>query len=214
MAKGKQAVAAANRRLEAAQDHIDRLTEQLTEAKLRARQVEAQASQVPALKKRIAKLEEPDPVVTRIAEWWDTIEKDWLDINKELNRWKSIVADYILVDCQERGLTGVEYVEYLSRRYPDLFRPDGQQDAISKGAPWRRSKVERRLPEEAVRRLQMARGERHADVTDNAGLWLHIEEALAAGFTAGEAMTLLEDERMQETLNKARERIRKVKANA
>ncbi len=56
MARGKQAAKAANRRLEATQDHVDRLTDQLAEAKLRARQCEKAAGQVPGLLDEIARL--------------------------------------------------------------------------------------------------------------------------------------------------------------
>lgn len=56
MAKGKQAALAAQRRLEATQDHVDRLTDQLADAKLRARQFEKDAGKVPALLDEIARL--------------------------------------------------------------------------------------------------------------------------------------------------------------
>lgn len=56
MTKGKQAARAANRRLEATQDHVDRLTEQLTEAKMRARLVEGQAARLPAVEAELQKV--------------------------------------------------------------------------------------------------------------------------------------------------------------
>ena len=56
MAKGKQAALAAQRRLEATQDHVDRLTEQLADAKMRARLVEGQAARLPAVEAELQKI--------------------------------------------------------------------------------------------------------------------------------------------------------------
>lgn len=56
MARGKQAAKAANRRTEAAHDHIDRLTDQLVEAKARARRFEADASRLPAVEVELARV--------------------------------------------------------------------------------------------------------------------------------------------------------------
>lgn len=47
MAKGKQAVRAANRRVDAVNGHVDRLTDQLGEAKAKARQFEKDARRLP-----------------------------------------------------------------------------------------------------------------------------------------------------------------------
>lgn len=57
MAKGKHAAAAAIRRAEAAHEHIDRLTNQLAEAKMRARAIEAEANRVPSLVAEVARLQ-------------------------------------------------------------------------------------------------------------------------------------------------------------
>ena len=56
MARGKQAVAAARGRYESAVEHIDRLTTELADAKIRARLVEKQAARVPDLERRVAEL--------------------------------------------------------------------------------------------------------------------------------------------------------------
>ena len=53
MAKGKHAAASATRRLEAAHEHIDRLTEQLAESKIRHRQAEADAARLPAVEEAL-----------------------------------------------------------------------------------------------------------------------------------------------------------------
>lgn len=56
MARGKQAAAAAVRRAEAAHEHIDRLTDQLVDAKKRARDHEAAARQLPQALSEIDRL--------------------------------------------------------------------------------------------------------------------------------------------------------------
>lgn len=57
MAKGKKAAGAAIRRADAAHEHIDRLTDQLTEAKMRARLMEAEANRVAPLVAEVARLQ-------------------------------------------------------------------------------------------------------------------------------------------------------------
>lgn len=56
MAKGKHAVTAANRRYEAAVEHIDRITNELVEAKARARRHQRDAERVPGLEAEIERL--------------------------------------------------------------------------------------------------------------------------------------------------------------
>lgn len=80
MAKGKQASKAANRRLEATRDHVDRLTEQLAEAKIRARDAEKRAAEADLLRQRVRELERriddgPTEAILDKLRWWDTISK-------------------------------------------------------------------------------------------------------------------------------------------
>jgi hypothetical protein len=56
MARGKQAASAAIRRLEMAMEHIDRLTEQLAEAKIRVKSVEKEAARVPGMERELTEL--------------------------------------------------------------------------------------------------------------------------------------------------------------
>lgn len=56
MAKGKHAAQSAIRRAEAAHEHIDRLTDQLVDAKTRARKYEAAALRVPAMEGELLRL--------------------------------------------------------------------------------------------------------------------------------------------------------------
>lgn len=80
MAKGKQAARAANRRLEATQDHVDRLTEQLAEAKMRARDAEARAAESDRLRARVGRLqrevdEGPSEACLDKLRWWAEVSK-------------------------------------------------------------------------------------------------------------------------------------------
>jgi hypothetical protein len=56
MTRGKHAVQASKRRLEATQSHVDHLTDQLVEAKLRARQHEKAAIRLPMIEEELARL--------------------------------------------------------------------------------------------------------------------------------------------------------------
>lgn len=56
MARGKQSALAAARRADAAHEHIDRLTDQLVEAKARARRHETAAERLPMLETEVARL--------------------------------------------------------------------------------------------------------------------------------------------------------------
>lgn len=96
MAKGKQAAKAANRRLEATQDHVDRLTEQLADQKMRARDAEARAVEADQLRERIRVLEAqiaegPTEATLDKLRWWESVRK--ADIKRrraaqsELFRW-------------------------------------------------------------------------------------------------------------------------------
>lgn len=58
MAKGKEALKSANRRYEAAVEHIDRLTDELAEAKARARLFEREATRAKVLDAEMGRLKE------------------------------------------------------------------------------------------------------------------------------------------------------------
>lgn len=192
MAKGKHAAASANRRLEAAQDHIDRLTDQLTEAKLRARQVERVAAQVPKLQQRI---QDDAPIVQEVAEWWRNGVKNWAAIERRLKYLKeTVLAGYLNLVMDHYNMTLVEAMEWMTRKYPDLFMESSETQRIVDGGPWARDPQHRRLSDEAVRRIQQKNGDRHIDTPDAAKMWQQIDEAIEAGFTGPDLTELVDDE--------------------
>lgn len=196
MAKGKHATASANRRLEAAQDHIDRLTDQLAEAKRRARQVEAQASQVPKLRQRIRDLEEDNaPIIQELTSWWKNGRKAWASMHDRITYLHTtILLDYFKVVADMYGMTRVETIEWMTRKYPDLYSEDGTSKRIQGGGPWAMDPRQRRLSDEAVRRIQQKNGLRHADTADAALMWQQIDEAIDAGFRGADLAELVDEE--------------------
>lgn len=192
MAKGKHAAASANRRLEAAQDHIDRLTDQLTEAKLRARQVERVAAQVPKLQQRI---QDDAPIIQQVAEWWKGGTKAWAEMENRLTYMYSVVIrGYIRLVMAHYGMTVTEAVEWMTRQYPELWNKGPATHRIVRGGPWVTDPGQRRLSDEAVRRIQQKNGERHIDTPDAAAMWQQIDEAIEAGFTGPDLTELVDDE--------------------
>lgn len=90
MAKGKQAALAANRRYEAAVEHIDRLTTELTEAKLRARQHEGATREVAHLRIEVDRLrgQIADDTSDRLAD----VESRLAEVTSERDELASFVA--------------------------------------------------------------------------------------------------------------------------
>lgn len=86
--KGKMGVENARRRLETANEHIDRLTDQLAEAKLRARQVEAEARRVPALVREAAALRLQSERVTS-----PVMERLQVSHDAEIEEWKKRLTE-------------------------------------------------------------------------------------------------------------------------
>lgn len=97
MAKGKQAVAAANRRLETANEHIDRLTDAVSEWKIRARAAEKTLSEIGPVVQRVAELErqinEVDtPAISRISE----LDAKVADQQAALDHCKTLARRYMI----------------------------------------------------------------------------------------------------------------------
>lgn len=108
--RGKQASSAANRRYEASISHIDRLTSELVEAKVRARQYEKAAVELPGVHQELERLRQQ-----LIDGTSDLVEKE-----RTLHR-KQIVE--ITNDYQELR----ELFERISRRMPkdvEVFTED------------------------------------------------------------------------------------------
>lgn len=190
MAKGKEALAAANRRYQAAVQHIDRLTSELAEAKIRAKEAEKLAVKVPHLEERLQVAEEKLATDSVVAELYDRVElclarlKEWKEHDERLkSSTLTLLRDY----ARLTQMTTPELVEFAVRRIPQFFR-DGS--AISDGKPFRRH-MPAGLSDDAVRRLQKLRGERGIDIDLGAAM-AESMEALDAGFTSAEIGELVE----------------------
>lgn len=105
MAKGKEALSSARRRLAATEAHLDRLTDQLAEAKLRARLVEQSASRVPDLEHRIQVL--TDETAGPLAEQRDRHEDEMADLMDRFGHLCELFAKFI----DSGGFTAEEWGE-------------------------------------------------------------------------------------------------------
>lgn len=190
MTKGKQAARAANRRLEATQDHVDRLTEQLTEAKIRARDAEARAAESDQLRERVrfleTKLEEgPGEAALDKLRWWEEVRK--ADVKRrrkaqsELMRWFDR-DNAFLVD----KVTVVEGYEVMCGVLPNVM---AALEAVDVSVIQRRAKEGMRFPEdprhmggEEYRKWQrFVKRERHLDddlVSDLVDILSGVQERL------------------------------------
>lgn len=156
MAKGKHATKSANRRQSAERDHIDRLTDQLVEAKARARRYEADAMRLPSVEAELRKVraerdagaspeaERLTAMVQKMQGERDTAVDDYRSLQK---KWERFLERYM--DTQDG--TGTEKMEALA----PLLGEDGDlgftlltEIATRRGL----------LGPEAVRRIQRARG--------------------------------------------------------
>lgn len=188
MAKGKYAARAAKHQTEAQYQHIDRLTDQLAEAKIRARQYERDAALVPHLRKRLEELEyklDNDVVVQEI------LDKA-LAYRKALERAFEKNRGLQQAICEASGdllratnATTVDFAEYIGRRWPGLImeHSDTEHYTTRWGVP------RKPLSEEAVKRLQRARGLRAItpDGDDAADLFIKVFAADAEAPTEVEA---------------------------
>lgn len=154
MAKGKYGARAAIRRIEAADAHIDTLTSQVVDAKMRARQNETAARLVPVLQARISELESElevatSPEVRRLKKEVDEARREWAlayeDARKIKERWEDLAFF-----CMQRVLDGtsLERVEELMR-------------ILGEDATWIERGVHGSVDDPlAARRIQKARGRR------------------------------------------------------
>jgi hypothetical protein len=193
MARGKQAAMSAQRRYETAVEHIDRLTEELANVKVRARDAEARA----------ARLEGADALISRASSKNDELLFDAL---QALDRWKRVQrADQkrrtdAIVELLQKLVTDLGWEaetpaedkrQFLETRYPAVMLALKAGEAPSRVARWKTSVTpyERRLvTAEEVRRFQRLTGQRgevegakDVDFAD----WLNdVLDAKQAGFSA------------------------------
>lgn len=203
MARGKHAVKAANRRAESAHEIIDRLTSELAEAKLRARQVETEAAKVPALSKRVVELQQERDgdellnwAMNELNEWRRVQKADERRRKDALRQLGRLAADVgILIPG---GGGEVDALEFIRRRYPAFLSALMAADLTDENTThrWSRQRIhDDRLSDEALRRLQAVHGERLLAAWDKnvdlADVAIEALEAQQAGFTATEAAELI-----------------------
>ena len=158
MARGKHSSAAALRRAEAAHEHIDRLTDQLVEAKARAREHEHAANRLPSVEKALAAaVQDRDSGTSpRIKE----LEAQVYRLQKERNaalekfrvgqgRWESALE--ALVDCSNDF--PLEVLEKIMKAMHGVAQDE--EFTCSMGVSESSAK---KLGVEAVRKIQQARG--------------------------------------------------------
>lgn len=158
MSRGKYAVKAAKRDDARHWDHVDHLTERLTEAKLRARQVERDAAALPHVQKKLAELEQKVADDAELQEIFDkalayskALKKAYADL-RALQRALCEAAGDLL---RAKDVPMPDFAEYIARRWPGLVIKDSHADYVARwGVP------NNSLSEDAVRRIQKARGQR------------------------------------------------------
>lgn len=194
MARGKEAVLAERRRVEARDELIDRLTSELTEAKLRARKVEAEAAKVPALVAEGAKLRqqiESDELLTASLE----ANRAWKRIaTEDLERRRAAFMELrkFFSDLRAPLGTGPDRTEFLKRRYPALL------NALTAGQGLRsddRVGALRDMPEDERKRLERLMGVRATfrgePDRDMAEIVADVLEARQLGFTGEDVWDLV-----------------------
>ena len=222
MARGKHAARSNVRRADAMAEHIDRLTEQLTDAKTRVKLAEERARRAELLRERVAYLEnqiENDEMMAKFLTTWDTLagETHWLNQQFELLKGAFIqaVCDVMKAagEAAFMGQTVFGYAdinEFIVRRYPKYGLAMRNADSRVYVAP---SDVKMlRLTDEQVIRLQKLRGDRGAfpfkPGSTVAEVLVDLMEAIEAGFRPGDLEEYLGVFESEWTERKARRELR------
>jgi hypothetical protein len=180
--RGKEALAAANRRLAGAREDIDRLNKELASAKLRTRQAEARADKADRLEKLLADRNNDDLLAEALdtIRWWQKVRDE--DVARRRAAWREL-GTRLLPDFQFKGNT-VDRMEFLLRRYPALcaaLSAGEWADIPVRDTRYQLGRSARHLSEEERSRLQRQRGIREVsegdDDTDVAEMWAGVLEA-------------------------------------
>lgn len=126
MAKGKQALKSANRRAESAHQIIDRLTSELADAKVRAREAEARSARLEGadalVERSLVKNDEMLSSALEALAQWKSINKQWHERREAL---RIEVGNRLLPDIEIAGARlgecRTDRAEFLARRYPALW---------------------------------------------------------------------------------------------
>lgn len=153
MAKGKHAASANKRRAEAAHEHIDRLTEQLLDAKARARQFESDHERLPVVEEalRVALAERDQaasPEVERLTELVGRLQQD-LDAAQAKTKHISTLWERAVDRLHKTGDSRAQFLEELWEL--TLEDPEAEVPAMVE------NRAQARLGAVATRRIQRAR---------------------------------------------------------
>lgn len=199
MARGKHGKEAAIRRAEAAHEHIDRLTDELVEAKRRMKDAIERAERLEGVEKLLSQRNNDEllaDALEKIAEWERIAKEDG-------ERRKAAIAEMYFVMFPDLNLLSDRKGEapmedrrqFLETRYPALMSAISagkvaQRDP-RKAVRWKHSPFksrERKLSPDEVRRLQRVTNQRlipgwdeDKDVADS---WIDMLDAAQAGFSS------------------------------
>lgn len=202
MARGKKAASAANRRAEAAHEVIDRLTTELADAKMRARDAEKRAAKADQLEELLAQRNDDEIVADLVAtiQRWKRIQKaDAARRKKAIDEiWKVLAKDLRgLMKEMEPGFE--DTWEFVMRRYPAIMNAlaasDGAAERVSEHVDRRGlNPTIAKLDDEKIKKWQEARGYRAvaqwAPDRDFADVMADLLDASQIGFTADEMVEL------------------------
>jgi hypothetical protein len=192
MAKGKQAVETARRRAEAAHEVIDRLTGELADAKIRARDAERRAADVDLLRAQVAAQRNDVLLADAFValQQWRAYGSDLHKARKRaLSEMKGLIEDLDTAGL----LNGIaDRVEFMLRRYPEMMAVLCGRDH---GTEFLQGTTNvRRLGDDVTKRVQRMVGERadlgriigpDADAADVLGDLL---DAKQAGFSKSDVV--------------------------
>lgn len=192
MAKGKQALAAANRRHQAALDHIDRLTDEITALKIRARAAEERARQLDGVQHLVDTVSpKNDALIVEMTEklrQWKRIAEE--DAKRRKAAWIEL-CDAFIKDMGFAKVAGLaDMIEFLNRRYPAIVLAlnagnSSKGDHIVHHVPT--EVTQKRLSGDDLRRFQRLTGLRTvhegAEGKDTADVLIDLLDARQAGFT-------------------------------
>ena len=187
MAKGKYAARAQRRADDSAMAHIDRLTTQLAEEKMRRRDAERRAGQYAGLDNMVRLREaEHDEALKKALEklaWWDAVRRD--DKARREAALDEIQSKLRADLGMNHMTTTVEWIEFLTRRYPRLISAltAGSSDTWHSDRPLRRHTsphrhYESKLNDEDLVKFQIITGQRGVKQSDGRLIeWADLFEA-------------------------------------
>ena len=166
MARGKHAASAANRKYEASIEHLDRVTNELVDAKARARQFEADHRRLPVVEAELTRqralneqgtadrVVELEAEIERLHELLDDRNAYLLSVKRHWER----LSDMFIDDLKAKGASGIEAIESLLA----VLDPEKPMTYVS-------TMNSKKLGTVGVQRIQRARGLRSPDPNAHSG---------------------------------------------